>query len=102
MDGKKPANPFGHRCGGRGCRNRPRHFKRRFKTATGESPLSYLQRLRVEAAKRYLEKTRDSLSEITAKVGYEDLNSFRRLFIKHTGLSPRHYRDKFAGQGMAE
>lgn len=80
----------------------PRHFKRRFKTATGDSPLSYLQRLRIEAAKRYLEKTRDSLSEITAKVGYEDLNSFRRLFIKHTGLSPRQYRNKFAAPGLAE
>lgn len=80
----------------------PRHFKRRFKAATGESPLAYLQRLRIAAAKRYLEKTRDSLSEITAKVGYADLNSFRRLFIKHTGLSPRRYRHKFAGQEVAE
>jgi len=83
------AHPFRHRCGGRNGRNQPRHFKRRFKTATGESALSYLQ-------------TRDSLSEVTSKVGYEDVNSCRRLFIKHTGLSPRHYRNKFAGQGMAE
>lgn len=80
----------------------PRHFKRRFKTATGESPISYLQRLRIESAKRYLEKTRDSVGEITWKVGYEDINSFRRLFIKHTGLSPKHYRHKFTGQGIPE
>ncbi|HBG19265.1 MAG TPA: hypothetical protein DDY32_08325 [Desulfobulbaceae bacterium] len=43
----------------------------------------------IESAKRYLEKTRDSLSEVTSKVGYEDINSFRRLFIKHTGRRPK-------------
>jgi len=73
-----------------------RHFKRRFKTATGETPLAYLQRLRIENAKRYLERTRDTVNEITWKVGYEDINSFRRLFIKHTGLSPKSYRNKFS------
>ncbi len=74
----------------------PRHFKRRFKTATGETPLAYLQRLRIENAKRFLERTLDTVNEITWKVGYEDINSFRRLFIKHTGLSPKNYRNKFS------
>jgi len=74
----------------------PRHFKRRFKNATGESPLAYLQRLRIENAKRFLERTLESVNEITWKVGYEDINSFRRLFIKHTGLSPKNYRNKFS------
>ena len=74
----------------------PRHFKRRFKTATGETPLAHLQRLRIENAKRFLERTRDTINEITWKVGYEDINSFRRLFIKHTGLSPKQYRNKFS------
>jgi transcriptional regulator GlxA family with amidase domain len=74
----------------------PRHFNRRFKTATGETPLAYLQRLRIENAKRFLERTRDTVNEITWKVGYEDINSFRRLFIKHTGLSPKNYRNKFS------
>lgn len=75
-----------------------RHFKRRFKTATGDTPLAYLQHLRIENAKRFLERTQDSVNEITWKVGYEDINSFRRLFIKHTGLSPKHYRNKFSRQ----
>lgn len=74
----------------------PRHFKRRFKNATGETPLAYLQRLRIENAKRFLERTRDTINEITWRVGYEDISSFRRLFIKHTGLSPKNYRNKFA------
>ncbi|MFZ5572559.1 MAG: GlxA family transcriptional regulator [Thermodesulfobacteriota bacterium] len=80
----------------------PRHFKRRFKNATGESPLAYLQRLRIEGAKRLLERTRDSVNEITWKVGYEDINSFRRLFIKHTGLSPKRYRNKFSTAAREE
>ncbi|MFZ2808260.1 MAG: helix-turn-helix domain-containing protein [Desulfosalsimonadaceae bacterium] len=80
----------------------PRHFKRRFKSATGESPISYLQWLRIENAKRFLERTRDSVNEITWKVGYEDINFFRRLFIKHTGLSPKGYRNKFSTGGRNE
>ena len=74
----------------------PRHFKRRFKSATGETPIAYLQRLRIENAKRLLERTLDSINEITRRVGYEDINSFRRLFFKHTGLSPKRYRNKFS------
>ncbi len=79
----------------------PRHFIRRFKKATGEPPIAYLQLLRIENAKRKLESTRDSVNEITWNVGYEDINSFRRLFKKHTGLSPKEYRNKFARQPMA-
>jgi len=74
----------------------PRHFKRRFKSATGETTLAYLQRLRIENAKRLLERTRETINEITWKVGYEDINSFRRLFNKHTGMSPKTYRNKFS------
>jgi transcriptional regulator GlxA family with amidase domain len=73
----------------------PRHFKRRFKRATGDSPLGYLQRIRIEAAKQKLETTMETVDEITLQVGYEDSNSFRRLFKKYTGLSPRAYRDRF-------
>lgn len=73
----------------------PRHFARRFKNATGDSPLQYLQRIRIEAAKQRLEKTMDSLDEITQLVGYEDPNSFRKLFKKNTGLSPQEYRNRF-------
>ena len=77
----------------------PRHFKRRFKKATGDSPLNYLQRVRIEAAKQKLETTMETINEITCQVGYEDTNSFRRLFRKHTGLSPREYRDRFSRMG---
>ncbi|MBI9075251.1 MAG: helix-turn-helix domain-containing protein [Desulfatibacillum sp.] len=73
-----------------------RHFKRRFKKATDETPLNYLQQIRMEAAKKYLETTMDNIDEITRQVGYEDASTFRRLFKKHTALSPREYRDKFA------
>ena len=74
----------------------PRHFKRRFKKATGESPLGYLQNLRMEIAKRRLETTLDNINEITYRIGYEDSSTFRRLFKRHTGISPREYRSRFA------
>lgn len=74
----------------------PRHFVRRFKAATGDSPLQYLQRIRIEVAKLKLEKTSTSISEITQAVGYEDPNSFRKLFKKTTGLSPKEYRNRFS------
>lgn len=74
----------------------PRHFIRRFKTATGDSPLLYLQRLRIEAAKQKLEETMKTVDEITRQVGYENTNSFRKLFKNNTGLSPREYRNRFS------
>jgi len=73
----------------------PRNFKRRFKNATGYSPLTYLQKIRIESAKHKLESTMESVDEITYQVGYENSNSFRRLFKKVTGISPREYRDRF-------
>src|SRR5262249_34925415 len=72
-----------------------RNFSRRFKKATGESLSSYVQKLRIEKAKRLLESTDSSASEIMYKVGYNDDRSFRRLFKEHTGLAPKHYRNKF-------
>jgi len=76
-----------------------RHFKRRFKKATGEMPLKYLQRLRIDAAKRLLETSRESIDEITWNIGYQDTSSFCRLFKQHTDLSPRAYRNKFFQSG---
>jgi transcriptional regulator GlxA family with amidase domain len=72
-----------------------RHFKRRFRKATGESPLTYLQNLRIEAAKDKLATTQANVNEITYMIGYEDSSTFRRLFKKQVGISPRGYRDKF-------
>jgi transcriptional regulator GlxA family with amidase domain len=73
----------------------PRHFKRRFKSAAGDPPGKYLQRVRIEAAKERLETTRDTIEEITWSVGYRDVSSFCRLFKQHTEISPRAYREKF-------
>lgn len=73
----------------------PRHFKRRFKQATGHAPVHYLQMVRIEAAKKKLETTLATIEEITQHIGYEDSSTFRRLFKNHTKLSPREYRDKF-------
>lgn len=72
-----------------------RTFERRFKNATGDSPLRYLQRVRVESAKLMLETGQDTFEQITNRVGYEDTSSFRRVFQKTTGLAPSSYREKF-------
>jgi transcriptional regulator GlxA family with amidase domain len=72
-----------------------RNFSRRFKNATGESFSNYLQKLRIENAKRLLESTDFSASEIMYRVGYNDDRSFRRLFKQYTGLTPKNYRNKF-------
>jgi transcriptional regulator GlxA family with amidase domain len=72
-----------------------RTFKRRFTQATGLSPIAYVQRLRVEDAKRRLERTEDSVDEISWKVGYEEPAFFRRLFKRVTGLAPGAYRRRF-------
>ena len=73
-----------------------RNFKRRFKEATGCSPLAYLQALRLEQAKQLLETTRLDFEAITVRVGYEDSNSFRRLFRERIGASPAAFRKRFA------
>ena len=72
-----------------------RHFKRRFRQATGQSPIQYLQMVRIDAARQRLELSHDTVEQITAGVGYEDCSTFRRLFKNTTTLSPREYRDKF-------
>lgn len=72
-----------------------RTFKRRFTNATGLPPIVYVQRLRVEDAKRRLERTETSIDEISWQVGYEDPAFFRRLFKRTTGLTPGTYRRRF-------
>ena len=72
-----------------------RSFKRRFKRATGHAPIDYVQRLRVEEAKRRLERTRAPVDEIGWNVGYEDPAFFRRLFKRITGVTAGAYRRKF-------
>jgi transcriptional regulator GlxA family with amidase domain len=72
-----------------------RNFVRRFKKATGDSPLIYLQKLRVAAAKRLLESNHRTVQEISDAVGYQDVAFFRALFQRHTGVSPSAYRERF-------
>lgn len=73
-----------------------RTVNRRFKQATGETPLGYLQSLRIDVAKHLLETTRLPVSAISERIGYGDLSTFRRLFKRETGLSPREYQQRFA------
>jgi transcriptional regulator GlxA family with amidase domain len=72
-----------------------RTFKRRFSEATGFAPIDYVQRLRIEDAKRRLERTDEPADAISWKVGYEDPAFFRRLFKRVTGLTPGAYRKRF-------
>jgi transcriptional regulator GlxA family with amidase domain len=72
-----------------------RTFKRRFTAATGLTPIAYVQRLRIEDAKRRLERTEAPVDEISWRVGYEDPAFFRRLFRRTTGMAPGAYRKRF-------
>lgn len=69
---------------------------RRFKAATGQTPLVYLQQLRIEKAKGLLEATNQPIERIVEQVGYDDPASFRRLFVSHTQLTPKAYRQRFS------
>src|SRR3990170_3621541 len=71
-----------------------RTFDRRFRTATGYSPLAYIQALRIEEAKQLLETTNIPVEAIGREVGYEDASSFRRLFRRLAGIGPAEYRRK--------
>jgi transcriptional regulator GlxA family with amidase domain len=75
-----------------------RNFVRRFKQATGDSPLIYLQKLRVAAAKRLLESEHRTVQEISDAVGYQDVAFFRAVFQRHAGVSPSTYRRSFGIQ----
>lgn len=73
-----------------------RTLLRRFRAATGDSPIMYLQRMRIEAARRKLELSDGSIEQIAWQVGYEDTSSFSRLFKKMTAMTPGAYRKKFS------
>ena len=71
------------------------HLQAALHRATGLAPIAYVQRLRIEDAKRRLERTDASVDEISWRVGYEDAAFFRRLFKRTTGLAPGAYRKRF-------
>jgi transcriptional regulator GlxA family with amidase domain len=87
------ANPVEEMLGQSGLAERT--FKRRFKLATGRTPIEYVQLARVEQAKRLLETSGEPIEQISWTVGYEDAASFRRLFKRVTGLTAGEYRRRF-------
>jgi len=72
-----------------------RNFDRRFIKATGNTPVEYLQRVKIEAAKKEFEMTRKTIQEVMYEVGYSDVKAFREVFRKITGMSPLEYRSKY-------
>lgn len=72
-----------------------RNLERRFKKATSNTVVEYIQRVKIEAAKQSLESSRENVNEVMYKVGYTDTKAFRSTFKKITGLSPLHYRAKY-------
>jgi transcriptional regulator GlxA family with amidase domain len=72
-----------------------RHFERRFKRATKNTPIEYIQRVRMEAAKRKFESTGKNVNEVMYEVGYSDVKAFRSIFKRITGLSPIEYRNRY-------
>lgn len=72
-----------------------RSFLRRFKKATSNTPLEYIQRVRIEMAKKKLESTTDTITEVMYSIGYMDEKAFRGTFKKHSGMSPKEYQMKY-------
>lgn len=78
-----------------------RTFKRRFRAATGYTPIDYVQALRIEEAKHVLETTDEATDGVAHQVGYDDPSYFRRLFKRMTGVTPARYRQRYRSVGLA-
>jgi len=78
-----------------------RSFERRFKKATSNTVMEYIQRVKIEAAKKGLERSRKNVNEVMYEVGYSDTRAFRSTFKKVTGLSPAAYRNKYNREAIA-
>ncbi|WP_313263328.1 GlxA family transcriptional regulator [Sphingobacterium sp.] len=72
-----------------------RNFDRRFIRATGNTPIEYLQRIKIESAKKSLETSRKTVNEVMYGVGYTDIKAFREIFRRFTGLTPLAYKSKY-------
>jgi transcriptional regulator GlxA family with amidase domain len=72
-----------------------RNFDRRFIRATGNTPVEYLQRVKIESAKKAFETSRKTINEVMYDVGYSDVKAFREVFRKVTGMSPLEYRRRY-------
>ncbi|MVN23417.1 GlxA family transcriptional regulator [Mucilaginibacter arboris] len=72
-----------------------RNLERRFKKATSNTTMEYMQRVKIEAAKKSFETNRKNINEVMFDVGYTDTKAFRMMFKKITGLSPIDYKNKY-------
>lgn len=77
-----------------------RNFDRRFIKATGNTPVEYTQRVKIESAKKTFETSQKTISEVMYAVGYSDQKAFREVFRKITGLSPLEYRQKYNKESL--
>jgi transcriptional regulator GlxA family with amidase domain len=77
-----------------------RNLERRFKKATSNTIAEYIQRVKMEAAKKHLETSRKNINEVMYDVGYSDTKAFRTIFKKVTGLSPMEYRNKYNKEAL--
>ena len=77
------------------CNMSVRNFIRRFEQATTNTPLEYLQRVRIEAAKKMLESKNDGIAQIASRCGYEDVDYFGKIFRRYLAMTPRAYREKY-------
>jgi transcriptional regulator GlxA family with amidase domain len=77
-----------------------RSFERRFKKATSNTVIEYIQRVKMEAAKRSFESSRKNINEVMFDVGYTDTKAFRTIFKKITGLTPIEYRNRYNKQAF--
>jgi len=78
-----------------------RSLERRFKKATSNTVSEYIQRVKIEAAKKSFETSRKNINEVMYDVGYADVKAFRTIFRKVTGLSPMEYRNKYNKEAVA-
>ncbi|NCI45219.1 GlxA family transcriptional regulator [Sediminibacterium soli] len=78
-----------------------RNFERRFKKATSNTVVEYMQRVKIEAAKKNFETSRKNVNEVMYDVGYSDVKAFRTIFRKVTGLSPIEYRNRYHKDAIA-
>lgn len=77
-----------------------RNFDRRFIKATGNTPVEYAQRVKIESAKKTFETSRKTITEVMYAVGYTDIKAFREVFRKITGLSPLAYKQKYNKEAL--
>jgi transcriptional regulator GlxA family with amidase domain len=77
-----------------------RNFDRRFIKATGNTPIEYAQRVKIESAKKAFETNRKTINEVMYEVGYSDVKAFREVFRKITGMSPLEYKGKYNKEAL--